>query len=138
MSAITTDLPALARIEAWVRQQQNQLGVVATLVTVVNPEQGVQLVADGKADAFFSERMVLKNYLAKRDDASDMQVLERIYEFAPVAMALTRGDEDFRLLVDTALSKAQRSGELEQIYGRYFGEPGDMVKALFKVYALPE
>jgi polar amino acid transport system substrate-binding protein len=124
--------------EAWIRKQQRMLGVVATMVTVSSQEEGVQLVAEGKADAFFSERMLLKNYLAKRDDASAMQVLERIYEYAPVAMALTRGDEDFRLLVDTALSKAQRSGELEQIYSRYFGEPGEMVKALFKVYALPE
>jgi polar amino acid transport system substrate-binding protein len=124
--------------EAWIRKQQRMLGVVATVVTVSSQEEGVQLVAEGKADAFFSERMLLKNYLAKRDDASAMQVLERIYEYAPVAMALTRGDEDFRLLVDTALSKAQRSGELEQIYSRYFGEPGEMVKALFKVYALPE
>lgn len=124
--------------EAWIRKQQRMLGVVATVVTVNSQEEGVQLVAEGKADAFFSERMLLKTYLARRDDASAMQVLERIYEYAPVAMALPRGDEDFRLLVDTALSKAQRSGELEQIYSRYFGEPGEMVKALFKVYALPE
>jgi polar amino acid transport system substrate-binding protein len=124
--------------EAWIRKQQRMLGVVATVVTVGSQDEGVQLVAEGKADAFFSERMLLKTYLARRDDASAMQVLERIYEYAPVAMALPRGDEDFRLLVDTALSKAQRSGELEQIYSRYFGEPGEMVKALFKVYALPE
>lgn len=124
--------------ETWIRKQQRMLGVVATVVTVSSQEEGVQLVAEGKADAFFSERMVLKNNLGKRDDASTMQVLERIYEYAPVAMALPRGDEDFRLLVDTALSKAQRTGELEQIYSRYFGEPGEMVKVLFKVYALPE
>lgn len=124
--------------EAWVRKQQRMLGVVATVVTVSSQEEGVQLVAEGKADAFFSERMLLKNYLAKREDASAMQVLERIYEYAPVAMALMRGDEDFRLLVDTALSEAQRSGELEKIYSRYLGEPGEVVKALFKVYALPE
>lgn len=123
--------------EAWVRQQQNQLGVVATLVTVANPEQGVQLVADGKADAFFSERILLQNYLAKNKDASEMRVLERIYEFAPVAMALARDDEDMRLLVDTALSESYRSGELENIYRRHLGEPGEMVKVLFKVYALP-
>ncbi|MCZ4320704.1 amino acid ABC transporter substrate-binding protein [Pseudomonas anguilliseptica] len=123
--------------EAWVRQQQNQLGVVATLVTVANPEQGVQLVADGKADAFFSERILLQNYLAKNKDASEMRVLERIYEFAPVAMALARDDEDLRLLVDTALSESYRSGELENIYRRHLGEPGEMVKVLFKVYALP-
>jgi polar amino acid transport system substrate-binding protein len=124
--------------EAWIRKQQRMLGVVATVVTVNSQEEGVQLVAEGKADAFFSERMLLKNYLAKRDDASAMQVLERIYEYAPVAMALPRGDEDFRLLVDTALSETQRSGELEKIYTRYFGEPGEMVKVLFKVYALPK
>jgi len=123
--------------EAWVRQQQNQLGVVATLVTVANPEQGVQLVAEGKADAFFSERILLQNYLAKNKDASEMRVLERIYEFAPVAMALARADEDLRLLVDTALSESYRSGELENIYRRHLGEPGEMVKVLFKVYALP-
>ena len=123
--------------EAWVRQQQSQLGVVATLVTVANPEQGVQLVADGKADAFFSERILLQNYLAKNKDASEMRVLERIYEFAPVAMALARDDEDMRLLVDTALSESYRSGELENIYRRHLGEPGEMVKVLFKVYALP-
>lgn len=123
--------------EAWVRQQQNQLGVVATLVTVANPEQGVQLVAEGKADAFFSERILLQNYLAKNKDASEMRVLERIYEFAPVAMALARDDEDLRLLVDTALSESYRSGELENIYRRHLGEPGEMVKVLFKVYALP-
>lgn len=123
--------------EAWVRQQQNQLGVVATLVTVANPEQGVQLVAEGKADAFFSERILLQNYLAKNKDASEMRVLERIYEFVPVAMALARADEDLRLLVDTALSESYRSGELENIYRRHLGEPGEMVKVLFKVYALP-
>jgi polar amino acid transport system substrate-binding protein len=123
--------------EAWVRQQQSQLGVVATLVTVANPEQGVQLVADGKADAFFSERILLQNYLAKNKDASEMRVLERIYEFAPVAMALARSDEDLRLLVDTALSESYRSGELGKIYRRHLGAPGEMVEVLFKVYALP-
>lgn len=124
--------------EAWVRKQQSKLGVVATLVTVASQEEGVRLVAEGKADAFFSERILLKNYLAQNKGAgAPMIVLERIYEFAPVAMALQRGDEDFRLLVDTALSEAYRSGELEKIYSQYLGEPSATVKMLFKVYSLP-
>ncbi len=124
--------------EAWVRKQQSKLGVVATLVTVASQEEGVRLVAEGKADAFFSERILLKNYLAQNKGAgAPMMVLERIYEFAPVAMVLQRGDEDFRLLVDTALSEAYRSGELEKIYSQYLGEPSATVKMLFKVYSLP-
>ena len=50
--------------EAWIRQQMRLLGVVATLVTVENTEAGLKLVAEGKADAFFAERMMLKNLLA--------------------------------------------------------------------------
>lgn len=123
--------------EAWVRDKMRLLGVIATLVTVDTHEEGVQLVAEGKADAFFSERMLLQSYLAKNKAAGDMMVLPRIFEFAPVAMALERGDEDFRLLVDTALSEAYRSGALEQIYQKNLGEPGEVAKMLFKVYTLP-
>lgn len=124
--------------EAWVRDKMRLLGVIATLVTVDNHEEGVQLVADGKADAFFSERMLLKSYLAKNKKVDDMVVLERIFEFAPVAMALERSDEDFRLLVDSALSEAYASGSLEKAYTQRFGAPSEVVKKLFKVYALPK
>jgi polar amino acid transport system substrate-binding protein len=124
--------------EEWVRDRMRLLGVVASLVTVDNHEDGVQLVAEGKADAFFSERILLQSYLAKNKAAGDMMVLERIFEFAPVAFALERDDEDFRLLVDTVLSEAYRSGSLEKSYTQRFGAPGEMVKVLFKVYALPK
>jgi polar amino acid transport system substrate-binding protein len=123
--------------EAWVRDKMRLLGVVASLITVDNHEEGVQLVAEGKADAFFSERILLQNYLAKSKGAGDMKVLERIFEFAPVAMALDRSDEDFRLLVDTALSEAYSSGYLGKAYSQYFGAPSEMVNILFKVYRLP-
>ncbi|PPA05802.1 amino acid ABC transporter substrate-binding protein, partial [Pseudomonas sp. MWU12-2312b] len=49
--------------EAWIRQQMRLLGVVATLITAKNIEAGVNLVAEGKADAFFAERMLLSNLL---------------------------------------------------------------------------
>jgi polar amino acid transport system substrate-binding protein len=123
--------------EAWVRDKMRLLGVVATLVTVDNHKQGVQLVADGKADAFFSERILLQNYLATSKGAGDLRVLERILEFIPVAMALDRSDEDFRLLVDSALSEAYSSGYLEKVYSQRFGAPSEMVNILFKVYRLP-
>ncbi|MNP57988.1 Bacterial extracellular solute-binding protein, family 3 [compost metagenome] len=64
-------------------------------------------------------------------------VLERIFEYAPVAMMVDRNDEDFRLLVDTALSDAYRSGDVALGYEKYLGGASDSVKRLFKVYALP-
>ncbi len=121
----------------WLHDKMRKLGVIATLVTVDSHEEGVQMVAEGKASAFFSERMLLQNYLEAHHAAGDMRVLERIFDIAPVSMALVRGDEDFRLLVDTVISEMYRSPEYERLYTKYFGAPGDMVRLLVPVYALP-
>lgn len=123
--------------EDWVRDKLRRLGVIATLVQVDDHKQGMQMVAEGKASAFFAERMLLQNDLQEHQAAAQMMVLDRIFEIAPVSMAFARGDEDFRLLVDTVISEMYQSGEMEQLHTRYFGEPGDMLKIMFRVYALP-
>ncbi len=64
-------------------------------------------------------------------------ILDRIFEFAPVSLMVERGDENFRLLVDTTLSEMYRSGEIEQAYDKYLGGAGETAKKLFKVYAQP-
>jgi polar amino acid transport system substrate-binding protein len=52
-------------------------------------------------------------------------------------MIVERGDEDFRLLVDMALSEAYRSGAIEKAYDQYLGGINETMKKLFRVYALP-
>lgn len=123
--------------EQWVREQMRDLGVIATLVTVRSHEEGMQLVAAGKAHAFFAERMLLQNDVAKSKDAGQMMVLGRIFDFTPVSMALQRGDEDFRLVVDTVISEMYRSGEMDQLYRKHLGEQGEGSRLLTRVYALP-
>lgn len=123
--------------EAWIRQQMQLLGVVSSLVTVPDTAAGLKLVAEGKADAFFAERMLLSNLLANQPAAFNLVLLDRVFEYSPTAMALAREDEDLRLLVDTALSEMYRSGEIEQAYARHLGGVGEMAKKLFKVYAIP-
>ncbi|WP_166365702.1 amino acid ABC transporter substrate-binding protein [Pseudomonas akapageensis] len=123
--------------EAWVRQQIRMLGVVATVVTVENTGAGLKRVAEGKADAFFSERMLLKRYLATDYANARLTLLDRDFEYAPVSMVVERGDEDFRLLVDTVLSELYHSGAVEQAYVKYLGGASDTARSLFKVYALP-
>lgn len=114
--------------ETWIRQQMQLLGVVSSLVTVPDTAAGLKRVADGKADAFFGERMLLSNLLANQPTAANLVLLDRVFEYSPTAMALARDDEDFRLLVDTALSQMYRSGEIEQTYARHLGGVGEMAK----------
>ena len=123
--------------EDWIRERMRLLNVIASLVTVANNDEGVKLVAEGKADAFFSERMLLRNEIAKEGAAQNLMILDRIFEYSPVAMMIDRNDEDFRLLVDTALSEAYYSGFVEKAYDQYLGGSNLTVKRLFRVYALP-
>jgi polar amino acid transport system substrate-binding protein len=123
--------------EDWIRERMRLLNVIASLVTVANNDEGVKLVAEGKADAFFSERMLLRNEIAKEGAAKNLMILDRIFEYSPVAMMVDRNDEDFRLLVDTALSEAYYSGYIEKAYDQYLGGSNLTVKRLFRVYALP-
>lgn len=123
--------------ETWIRQQMRLLGVVATLVTVENTAAGLALVSEGKADAFFAERMLLQNLLFTEKSASNLVLLDRVFEYSPTAMAVDRNDENFRLLVDTALSEMYRSGEIEQAFDKYLGGASETARKLFKVYALP-
>jgi polar amino acid transport system substrate-binding protein len=123
--------------ESWVREKIANLGVLAKVVTVSKYDAGVDLVAQGKADAFFGDRAVLTRYAVQRGEGEELQVLDRRFTLEPLAMAMRRGDEDFRLAVDTALSRLYSSGTYVRTYSTYFGPPTDTARLLFQAHALP-
>ena len=123
--------------ERWVREQLRLFGVVSTLVPVQSFDEGMALLREGKADAFFGDRVVLQNQVAASGAGDQVRVLDRLFDLESAALSMARGDEDFRLLVDSELSLIYRSGEIESLYRRYFGEPSEQVRLLFKAYALP-
>ncbi|HSX70571.1 MAG TPA: amino acid ABC transporter substrate-binding protein [Pseudomonas sp.] len=123
--------------EHWVRDKLRLSGVQASVMPVSGFAEGVAVVAEDKADAFFADRVVLQNQVALSHAASDLQVLDRLFDLEPFALAMARGDDDFRLLVDRELSKVYRTGEIEPLYRRYFGEPSAQVRLLFQAYSRP-
>ena len=124
--------------ETWIRQKLQSLGMMSRLVTAESIEAGLKLVTEGKADVFFAERMLLSQQLSTRSASKNLILLDRIFEYAPTAMALDRDDEDFRLFVDTALSEMYRSGEIEQAYIKYLGAISEEESRLMKIYAIVE
>jgi glutamate/aspartate transport system substrate-binding protein len=53
-----------------------------------------------------------------------------------------RNDADFRLVADRALAQLYRSGQIEQIFNRWFGQvgvrPSPVLTAMYVLQALPE
>jgi polar amino acid transport system substrate-binding protein len=121
--------------EAWVRKEIAGLRVTATVVTVDDHAKGVAMVLDRDADAYFADRTILQTYAARSIGADDLTIADRYFDYEPLALALARNDDDFRLLVDTTLSKLYRSDAFVDLYTRYFGKPSAITQTLFKAYA---
>jgi len=121
----------------WVQQRLRKLGLKSHIVTANSTAEGIHMVSTGSADAFFDDRMVLLNYVASETGGEQLMVPERLFEETPAALAFSRSDEDFRLLVDRSISSLLGSPQGEALYQRYFGEPSAQTRLLFRLYPKP-
>lgn len=121
----------------WARARIRQLGLQSRLVEVDSNEEGVEQVVTRQVDAFFAERLALLNYQAQHPQGAQLWVPERLFEVESVAMPLARDDEDFRLLVDTALSRLNRSEEGEALYRSYFGDLSEQNRLMLRLNSRP-
>ncbi len=78
---------------------------------------------DGRAAALFGDRPVLLDAAQRGAAAGELLVIERSFTREPIALAMRRGDDAFRLLVDRTLSRLYRSPDLAPLYSTWFGEP---------------
>jgi polar amino acid transport system substrate-binding protein len=123
--------------ETLVTQRRDELKVNSAISSVPNLETGVKQVMDGKADAFLAERNVLLDLVQHDPAGPNLVVLNRQFDEEPLALSLARDDDDFRLVVDKTLSELYRSGKIDAIYQKYFGQPSDSTKQWFHRTALP-
>jgi len=115
-------------------------GLEAEFVAIESHPDGIAALKDGTIDAYFADRAILI-FLALTDPEPDnLRVGERLFSNEPYALALPLGDTEFRLAVDTALSRIFRSETIERIYAASFGdiEPGDLLRALYLLSAIPD
>lgn len=116
-------------------------GITAEVTPAQTHEAGLAMLDDGKVSAYFADRGILM-FLAGRSKAPGKLLLADNYlTVEPYALALPKGDEDFRLAVDRALSQIYRSGNIAAIFTKTFGadsKPSRTLMTLYLVTALPE
>ena len=75
-----------------------------------------------------------------RGEGQSFELSEVQFTYEPYGLTMLR-DADFRLAVDRTLSRLYRSGEINPILKRWFepfGDPGEVLKAMFLLNGLPE
>jgi ABC-type amino acid transport substrate-binding protein len=115
--------------------------ISAEVVPAKTHEDGLKMVQDGAVAAYFGDRAILAYLAAKAGDASQLRVANDYLSLEPYALALPRGDGDFRLAVDRALSHIYKSGGIAAVFARTFGpqmQPSDTIKTLYLISALPD
>jgi polar amino acid transport system substrate-binding protein len=112
--------------------------IEVTVASVADYASGLQMVADRRAAAFFGDRPVLLDAAKRGPAAGDLLVIDRVFTREPLALAMQRGDHEFRLTVDRSLSRLFRSPDIVPLYTRYFGAPNAGAMEFFRFIALPD
>jgi ABC-type amino acid transport substrate-binding protein len=107
--------------ETWLASKISSFQIDSKTVPVTDYHDGVQQLLDRKIDVFFGDRAVV---LGAMDAAASQKlvVLDRLLTFEPYELAMARGDDDFRLLVDSTLSEIYAAPAFGEQFYKWFGE----------------
>ena len=112
-----------------------------TIVPVVETGEGLTMLESGRVDAYAGDRIKLVGMAVQGNNAGKFVLLTEELSFEPYAMTLPRGDSALRLEVNRALTQVYQSGEIENIFGEWFGKmgrPTGLLAAMFLLYSIPE
>src|SRR6266446_9668530 len=127
--------------EESLRNSLKDAGIGAEVVAANTHGEGLAMLDDGKITAYFADRSILL-FLVKDSKAPEkLRLADDYLSVEPYALALPRGDNDFRLAVDRALSHIYRSVEIAAIFERTFGgkaKPSQILQTLYLISGLPD
>jgi ABC-type amino acid transport substrate-binding protein len=115
--------------------------VKATVLTVKTRDEGLRLLDQKKVEGFASDRMVLIGVVLTSKTQGAFKLLEEDFSVEPYALALPRGDHDYRLAVNRVLARLYRTGEIQKIYERFLmqlGPPSLLLSAMYFIQSLSE
>ncbi len=128
--------------ESVMKDAFKRLLVNATIVSVKDHDDGVAAVTDGRVDGYASDEVLLIGLARKTKDPTLYRLSGTMYSYEPYALMVRKNDAAFRLVADRALAQTYKSGQIWEIYKRWFGQwnvkPSDALAALYAMQTLSE
>jgi len=127
--------------EESLRNSLRDAGIGAEVVAAETHRDGLAMLDEGKVSAYFADRSILLFLIKDSKAPEKLRLADDYLSVEPYALALPRGDNDFRLAVDRALSHIYRSGEIGTIFERTFGgkaKPSQILQTLYLISGLPD
>jgi len=126
--------------EAALQETLAKLSIAAEVVSVSDHTDGLAMLEGNELAAYFADQSILLFLLLNSEAREQLWLSGRFFTREPYALALPRGDNDFRLFVDRSLSRLYRRGAIGNLFTKSFGiaKPSQLVEALYLINALPE
>lgn len=124
--------------EGWLEERISTFHLDASIVPVATYEEGIERVLNGSTSVLFGNMPILLDAATRSERSGNLIVLDRLFTYEPLALALPRNDEDFRLIVDGALSEFYASDGFRDFFEEWFGPPEERVVTFFRQTTLPE
>jgi glutamate/aspartate transport system substrate-binding protein len=138
--ATTTGTTLIQRL----RKLERENGVTFNLVYGKDHADSFLLVESGRADAFAMDDNTLAGNIANAKNPQDYRIVGKPLGIEPLSIMLRKDDPRFKAAVDDVIKKMMNSGDLEQLYAKWFLRPipprgavinipiGDALRTAFK------
>ena len=114
--------------------------VSATVLSVVDHDDGLAALEAGKIDAYFADQSILLFLMGRSANRDEFTVANNTFTLEVYGLGLRRGDENLRLAVDRSIARVLRSGDINRIIEKNFAgaKLSEGVRYLLRFGALPE
>ena len=127
--------------EAALREALKKGYVNAEVITVSKHLEGLDALNKGEVDAYASDQTILIGLALAVRDQMQVKLSDQNFSYEPYGLVLRRDDSDFKQAVNSVLARLYRSGQIVEVYKRWFGglgEPSPMLIAMFAMNGIPE
>lgn len=117
-------------------------GLDVKILPVRDHAEGMLSLETDRVDAYSTDHILLHGLIDTSKTPDEFAVVGEFLSFDPYAIMVPRNDSAFELVGKTALAEVFRSGEINEIYSKWFdplGVPADpLLEAAFQLGALPD
>ncbi len=115
-TAGTTDIKALNELNT-----SKNMGM--TVLSANDHPAAFLMVETGRAKAFLMDDILLSGLVANSKNPAEFHISKDSLGLEPYSLMMRRDDPEFKKVVDDAMTKLYKSGEIETIYKKWFESP---------------
>ena len=109
--------------ERYIRQYNDEKKMEINIISAKDHGEAFLMLENGRADAFMMDDVLLAGEKAKAKNPDEWVIVGTPQSFEIYGCMMRKDDPDFKAVVDDALTSVYKSGEINNIYDKWFLNP---------------